>query len=202
MRKFLICLLLSFSISWTALAKEPVVVELGRGTIHLDTDISLAAVFAVYLRAMLQEGDAHILIDSPGGDFRAAQWLVANFQKIRQQGKTIHCYGNGQVASAAFFIYLHCDKRYVLKSTELFPHKIHIYYGQPMLPQELILDGMETLKEQRDWDNMAIHITGMNKIDYLNFRDSDNDQWSIEKILQKSTKKWFEVVDRYVVEYH
>lgn len=201
MRKLLTLLLLFSFASAQAREVAPKSVELRQGTLHLTEDITVAAVMVLYLRSAIQTGDVHILIDSPGGDFRAAQWLVANFHKIRQQGKTIHCYGNGQVASAAFFIFLHCDKRYVLKSTRLFPHKIHIIYYQPMLPQDLIIDGTETLLEQQEWDALAMQITGMSPEDYINFRDSDNNQWSVKEVLEKSTKKWFELVDNYVVEY-
>lgn len=201
MRKLLVSLLLLVSFHFNGIAQAEAGVSLGKGTLHLKDTVTRSSVFLIYLAAMLQEGDTHILIDSPGGDFMAAQWLVENFKKLKQDGKTIHCYGNGQVASAAFYIYLHCDKRYALKTTALFPHKIHIIYYGPMLPQDLILDGMETLKEQQEWDAKAIGITGMSRVDYLEFRDSDDSQWSIEKVLSKSTKKWFEVVDHYVVTY-
>ena len=200
MRKLLFSLLFLL-ISFQAFGKEPKVIQLGTGTLHLNDTVTRDGVIAIYLKALLTEGDIHLLIDSPGGDFVAAQWLVENFKKLRLQGKTIHCYGNGQVASAAFFIYLHCDKRYALRSTALCPHKIHIIYHVPMLPGELVKDGLETQKEQADWDRLAMLITGMSPADYKAFRDSDDDQWPIDKVIKKSKNKWFELVDNYVVEY-
>lgn len=200
MRKLLFSLLFLF-INFQAYGQEPRTVELGAGTLHLNDTVTRDAILTLYLKALILDGDIHILIDSPGGDFQAAQWLVANFDKLRKQGKTIHCYGNRQVASAAFFIYLHCDKRYALNSTVLFPHKIHIVYHVPMLPKQLVLDGLEVLKEQNDWDNKAMQITGMERADYLEFRDSDEDLWSVEEVIEKSKNKWFELVDNYVVQY-
>lgn len=200
MRKLLFSLILLL-FSFQTYGNEPRVIELGTGTLHLDDVVTRDGIVALYLKALLTEGDVHILIDSPGGDFVAAQWLVSNFKKLRLQGKKIHCYGNGQVASAAFYIYLNCDKRYALKSTALFPHKIHIIYYVPMLPGKLVKDGLETQKEQQDWDRLAMLVTGMSPEDYRAFRDSDDDQWSIGKILEKSKNKWFELVDNYVVRY-
>jgi len=200
MRKLVFSLLLFF-MTFQAYGDEPRVVELGPETLHLNDTVTREVIGALYLRALMTEGDIHILIDSPGGDFQAAQWLVANFDRLHKQGKTIHCYGNGQVASAAFFIYLHCDRRYALKSTSLFPHKIHIFYQIPVPPKQLLMDGLEVLKEQTAWDNLAIKITGMEKIDYIDFRDSDDSMWPIDKVIQKSKNKWFELVDVYVVQY-
>lgn len=130
---------------------------------------------------------------------RAAEWLVNQFDLLRASGKSIKCYAGGQVASAAFFIYLHCDQRYAIPQSKLFPHKIHILYGEPVLPQELIATGIRVAEEQAKWDLMGMEITGMSERDYLEFRDSDNSQWSVLKVQQRSTKKWFILVDHYFI---
>ena len=129
----------------------------------------------------------------------AAQWLVNQFDQLRAQGKTINCYAGNYVASAAFFIYLHCDNRYALKASRLFPHKIHVLFNRPVLPSDLIEIGIATAMEQEVWDNYGREVTGMTEADYKEFRDSDDKMWPITKVQEKSKKHWFKVVDYYMI---
>ena len=174
-------------------------VSLDEDTVHLQEGVSMYSVRMVALQAASTFKDVHLLINSPGGDMRAAEWLVAQFEMLRARGKTINCYAGNYVASAAFFIYLHCDNRYALKASRLFPHKIHISFNQPVLPEVLIGVGFESARDQAKWDEIGRAITGMSEEDYRAFRDSDNSMWPLTKVQQKSTKVWFKVVDYYVV---
>lgn len=174
-------------------------VSLDEDTVQLQDSVSVYSVRMVAMQAAATFKDVHLLINSPGGDMRAAEWLVGQFDMLRARGKTINCYAGSYVASAAFFIYLHCDKRYALKSSRLFPHKIHVSFNQPVLPQDLIETGLQTATEQEKWDQLGMEITGMTESDYKAFRDSDNSMWPITKVQQKSTKVWFKVVDYYVL---
>lgn len=175
-------------------------VSLDTDTVYLQGTVTTYAVQQIAIQAAASfTGDVHLLINSPGGDMYAAEWLVNQFDLLRARGKSIKCYAGNQVASAAFFIYLHCDQRYAIPQSRLFPHKIHILYGEPVLPQELIATGLRIAEEQAKWDLMGQEITGMSESDYQAFRDSDNSQWSILKIKQKSTKQWFTLVDYYFI---
>ena len=174
-------------------------IKLGVKTLQLNQVVTGPLMQTLYLQASGQSGNVHIYLDSPGGDFNAAKWFVAKFEHLRAKGKQIHCYAGNLVASAAFYIYLHCDARYALPTSKLFPHKIHILYREPVLPQELIVTGMDTLQEQLNWDKKAAEITGMNPDDYLAFRDSDDSLWTIKQVLEKSHKKWFQLLDFYLL---
>lgn len=174
-------------------------IKLGVSTLHLNQVVTGQLVQALYLQASGQSGNVYIYLDSPGGDFNAAKWFVAKFEHLRAKGKQIHCYAGNLVASAAFYIYLHCDQRYAIPTSKLFPHKIHILYREPVLPEELIATGIGTLQEQMAWDKKAAEITGMTPDDYLEFRDSDESLWSIKQVLEKSHKQWFRLVDFYLV---
>ena len=175
-------------------------VNLDTDTVYLQGTVTGYSVQQVATQASSSfAGDVHLFINSPGGDMRAAEWLVNQFDLLRARGKSIKCYAGSQVASAAFFIYLHCDQRYAIPQSKLFPHKIHIFYDAPVLPQELIATGLRVAEEQAKWDLMGMEITGMSERDYLEFRDSDYSQWSILKVQQKSTKKWFILVDHYFI---
>ncbi len=174
-------------------------ISLDEDTVQLQDSVNVYSVRTVAMQAAATFSDVHLLINSPGGDMRAAEWLVGQFEMLRARGKTIHCYAGTYVASAAFFIYLHCDKRYALKSSRLFPHKIHISFNAPVLPQDLIEVGLASAIDQEKWDMLGMEVTGMSEADYKAFRDSDNSMWPITKVQQKSTKVWFKVVDYYVV---
>jgi hypothetical protein len=101
--------------------------------------------------------------------------------------------------SAAYYIFLHCDKRFVLKTSILFPHKIHVWFSIPISGPQLLLEGAAIIEEQARWDGQARNITGMTEEDYLQFRDSDEAFWSIEYVQALSRNKWFEVVDGYIL---
>lgn len=175
-------------------------VNLDTDTVYLKTEVSVYSVRQVAIQAAADfTGDLHLFIDSPGGDMHAARWLVAQFDHLRARGKRIKCYAGGQVASAAFFIYLHCDERFAIPQSQLFPHKIHIWFNQPVLPEILIGVGIGAAMEQSRWDQLGREVTGMSEADYQAFRDSDDNQWPILKVQQKSTKKWFVLVDHYFI---
>lgn len=175
-------------------------INLDTDTVHLQGPVTVQSMQAIYLQASANfAGDLHLFINSPGGDMRAAEWLVNQFDLLRARGKSIKCYAGNQVASAAFFIYLHCDQRYAIPQSRLFPHKIHIWFSEPVLPQVLIQSGLESAMDQERWDRMGMEITGMSETDYQAFRDSDNSQWSVLKVQQRSTKKWFTLVDHYFI---
>lgn len=194
MLKFLFALLL---LSPIANAKE--VKALVPNTVMLDGGIEMALLMYTAAQITAQPNEVHLYINSPGGDYMGAKQFVAFMDQQRLKGKSFTCYGGPMVASAAFYIYMHCDKKFVLNSTILFPHKIHIYYRQPVLPAVLIEDGTELFKEQRRWDAEARKLTGMTEEDYTAFRDSDNDFWSVAKVKEKSGRDWFTVVDYYTV---
>lgn len=202
MFRLLLCLALSTT-SLFAQQRQPEAVKLRY--VNLDTDtvqlqgpVTVHSMQSVYLQASANfSNDLHLFINSPGGDMRAAEWLVNQFDLLRARGKRIKCYAGNQVASAAFFIYLHCDERYAIPQSRLFPHKIHIWFSEPVLPEVLISTGLEAAMEQERWDQLGREITGMSELDYKAFRDSDNSQWSVIKVQQKSTKKWFVLVDHY-----
>ena len=154
---------------------------------------------AVAAAQMTTQSEIYLYIDSPGGDFEAAKLFVRYMAKLQSKGRIIHCYGGPRVASAAFYIYLHCDRRYALQSSVLFPHKIHVYFAQPTLPTTLMEVALHILEEQNLWDRKAIQITGMEEADYIAFRDSDDNFWSIKQIQSRSSIPWFTVVDYYEV---
>lgn len=204
MRYLLLLLLLSFSFSLNIYADDNRTakvkyVSLDQDTLYLDDSVTQASMRLLYLQASSTFGEFHLLINSPGGDMEAAEWFVNQMDILRARGKVINCYAGNYVASAAFFIYLHCDKRYALRSSRLFPHKIHISFDQAVLPSVLISVGMEGAIQQERWDTYAREVTGMTANDYQEFRDSDRAMWSIPKIQEKSTKEWFKVVDYYML---
>lgn len=153
----------------------------------------------VALKTMIkQSGPVYRLyINSRGGDLNAAKLVTEYFNRLRAKGARIDCFAGPEIMSAAYYIFLHCDRRYVTMDTILFPHKIHIYFNEPVLPRTLIEVGMATEEEQMDWDERAREITGMNPSDYKEFRDSDDNMWSMDKVLKKSTKSWLIVVPAY-----
>lgn len=174
-------------------------VRLEEDSIQLQDTVNVYSVREVAMAASATFNHVHLLINSPGGDMRAAEWLVRQFDMLRAQGKTIYCYAGSYVASAAYYIYLHCDKRYALRSSRIFPHKIHISFNRPTLPQELIDVGIQVTMDQEKWDKLGKEITGMSDKDYKEFRDSDNNVWPVTKVQERSTKEWFKVVDYYAI---
>lgn len=172
---------------------------LAPNTIMLDGGIEMQLLMHTAIQIQAQSNEVHLYINSPGGDFLGAKAFVNFMNQQRAKGKSFTCYAGPLVASAAFYIYMHCDQRFALNSSILFPHKIHIYYRIPVLPDTLIKDGVEAKEEQRVWDIEAQGLTGMNKEDYKAFRDSDDDYWPISKVKEKSSKEWFKVVDYYTV---
>lgn len=195
----LLLLLACFSSPLFAAEEKLKYVRIETNAIYLQGVVSGPKMQAIFYQAMSSLGNLDLFIDSPGGDKRAAEWLINQFGILRALGKSINCYAGKQVASAAFFIYLHCDKRYAIPQSLLFPHKIHIFYPEPVLPQELISTGLRAAAEQAEWDSMGREITGMSEEDYTAFRDSDDQQWSVVKVKEKSTKKWFTLVDYYSI---
>ncbi len=187
-------------ISTTVYAKPVKVAQaLAPNTIMLDGGIEMQILIRTAVQVTAQGETVHLYINSPGGDFMGAKSFVSFMDQQRAKGKSFTCYAGPMVASAAFYIYLHCDQRLALKSSVLFPHKIHIYYRVPVLPAVLVQDGHEAAEEQRVWDTKARGITGMNVLDYQAFRDSDDKFWTIEQIQAASTIQWFKVVDYYTV---
>lgn len=149
------------------------------------------------IKMLKQKAAATIYIDSPGGDYMAAKAFGEFLKQRRILGLPTTCFAGPNVMSAAYYIFLHCDKRYVLRSTLLFPHKIHVWFSQPISGPMMVEEGTAVIQEQANWDGKARMITGMSEVDYLAFRDSDNQFWSVEKVEALSRNKWFEVVDGY-----
>ena len=139
----------------------------------------------------------YMYINSPGGDLDAAKSLTKIFSLLHKKGDKLVCFAGPMVASAAYFLYLHCDTRYALPDSVLFPHRIHIWFPEPMLPEILVQVGVLTIREQMQWDKEGMEITGMSEEDYTQFRDSDDAYWTIPEILAKSKKKWFTVLPYY-----
>jgi ATP-dependent protease ClpP protease subunit len=165
----------------------------------LQGEVTAGKLAALALRLSTNEPMIHIYIDSPGGDYNAAKRFVKQLEKHRLKGRRITCYGGPLVASAAYYIYIHCDNRYALPSSLLFPHKIHVLFYQPVPPLVLLQEGYSIMKEQAEWDGYARNITGMTEEDYLAFRDSDDSLWPLKKVQEKSKNKWFDVVDYYLL---
>ena len=160
--------------------------------------VSMPSVLGVLMSLSKQTGSVRRLyINSRGGDMNAAKLAAKYFTVLRSKGIKVICYAGPEVMSAAYYIYLHCDQRYATMESILFPHKIHIWFGEPVLPDVLIEVGTGTKMEQDAWDQQAMGITGMDKKDYLEFRDSDDDMWPMEKVLEKSKKKWLTIVPSY-----
>jgi len=109
--------------------------------------------------------ELYLYIDSLGGDFNAAVWMGRNMEAAQAAGMSITCYAGPRVASAAYYIYLHCSNRYALKTSMLFPHTIHVSIPEFVLPEELIVIGIRSLVAQKEWDGYARNITGMNEED-------------------------------------
>jgi len=181
------------SLSSVAKADEPAPV-----VISLEGEVNLPKLIGIAQRMAVGDGAVHLFINSPGGDFIAAKRFTVFMSALKKKGRLTHCYGGNLVASAAFYIFLHCDSRKVLPSTQLFPHKIHLVFYQPVLPGLLLEEAQLVVNEQAAWDKEAQLITGMSEDDYLRFRDSDNKFWTIPEVMEASKKDWFTLVPYYL----
>lgn len=168
-------------------------------TFLLTEMISMPLLKETAIRMVLSQGPVTLYIDSHGGDYDAAKIFSRFLEARKAKGLPTVCFAGPKVMSAAYYIFLHCDKRYVLKSSVLFPHKIHVWFKEPVNGPQLIREGTEIIEEQSNWDGRARNITGMTEENYLAFRDSDNQFWSVDKIERLSRNKWFEVVDGYIL---
>ncbi len=79
-----------------------------------------------------------IIIDSPGGDFEAAQAIV---QTMRESHVKLHCVVNGMAASAAFWLLQVCDERAATIDSMLLAHE-----PRTIAKEDTVLT-MPTLKE-------------------------------------------------------
>lgn len=163
-----------------------------------EAPVSMPSIYNAVLSMSKQPGAVRRLyINSRGGDMNAAKLMTKYFALLKSKDIKVVCYAGPEVMSAAYYIYLHCDQRYATMDSLLFPHKIHIWFSEPVLPEVLLEAGTEAKEEQDAWDKEAMEITGINKKDYLEFRDSDEHMWPMAKVLQKSKKKWLTIVPSY-----
>lgn len=202
-------LVISLTIAWstlacTTLSGEPKKVEQriqvsNQATFLITEMISMPLLKETAIRMTLSQASVTLYIDSRGGDYDAAKIFSRFLEARKAKGLPTTCFAGPTVMSAAYYIFLHCDKRYVLKSTVLFPHKIHVWFKEPVNGPQLIHEGTQIIEEQSNWDGRARSITGMTEENYTAFRDSDSQFWSINKVEQLSRNKWFEVVDGYIL---
>jgi ATP-dependent protease ClpP protease subunit len=188
----------------TTLSGEPKKIEekiqvSNKTTFLLTETISMPLLKEIAIRMTLSQVPVTLYIDSRGGDYDAAKIFSRFLEARRAKGLSTTCFAGPTVMSAAYYIFLHCDKRFVLKTTTLFPHKIHVWFKEPVNGPQLVTEGTQVIEEQSNWDGRARVITGMTEADYLAFRDSDNQFWSISKVELLSRNKWFEVVDGYIL---
>lgn len=64
----------------------------------------------------------NLLISSPGGQIRAADLIVNAMENKKAAGHTFTCYVLDMAASAAFDVFLHCDRRVVIGRAILLWH--------------------------------------------------------------------------------
>jgi ATP-dependent protease ClpP protease subunit len=186
--------------TYAALAAEPKKIEHSkRTTVMLAEPITMQLLQNAAIQIVEEKEPVTIYIDSHGGDYTAAKLFGKFLDMRRARGQATICFAGPSVMSAAYYIFLHCDKRFVLKTSILFPHKIHVWFSIPISGPQLLLEGAAIIEEQARWDGQARNITGMTEEDYLQFRDSDEAFWSIEYVQALSRNKWFEVVDGYVL---
>lgn len=184
----------------TALATESKEIQKSVGvTLLLSEPITMPLLRDTAIQMVEIKESVTLYINSPGGDYIAAKQFGKFLEARKAQGLPTTCFAGPNVMSAAYYIFLHCDKRFVLKTSILFPHKIHVWFSIPVSGPQLIEEGTYIIEEQSNWDGKARNITGMTQEDYLAFRDSDDAFWSIDKVQLLSKNKWFKVVDGYIL---
>lgn len=186
--------------TFAALAAESKKIQQSIGrTIVLAEPITMPLLRDAAIQMLELKESVTLYIHSPGGDYIAAKQFGKFLEARKAQGLPTTCFAGPNVMSAAYYIFLHCDRRFVLKTSILFPHKIHVWFSIPVSGPQLIEEGIYIIEEQANWDGKARGITGMSQEDYLAFRDSDDAFWSIDRVKELSRNKWFEVVDGYIL---
>jgi ATP-dependent protease ClpP protease subunit len=66
--------------------------------------------------------DINIIISSPGGQIRAADLIVNAMESKKAAGHSFTCYVIDLAASAAFDVFLHCDRRIIIGRAVLLWH--------------------------------------------------------------------------------
>lgn len=125
-----------------------------------------------------------ISLHSSGGDLEATRELL-----IAIWPRPLTCIVNKGVASAAYFILLHCDRRYYVKDAVIAFHWIVLEWE--VIPPADIAVGTqsEVLYEQGGWDALGAYVMGLPQDFYLIIRNR-NQLMKIEHLVAASTKKW------------
>ena len=75
---------------------------------------------------LIQFGTLNIYIDSPGGDVAETKGLMIALDAARARGVKVSCFAMGNVQSAAFWLFTHCDERHALAHSHLMFHHIRM----------------------------------------------------------------------------
>ena len=90
-----------------------------------------------------------VLIGSMGGEMVAVDMLWNAFDLIHLKGGTVNCFVPTVALSAAFYIFLLCDKKYAYEDATLMWHPIKSFVKQPTIYSaeqlQVLVDGLRQI---------------------------------------------------------
>lgn len=138
------------------------------------------------LGALAPKQEVVLVLNSPGGDLDATEKFI---EALGDRPKT--CIVDSFVASAAYYLLLHCDKRYYLPSSQIIFHWIVLMYSSAPSSETVTKDYIELVYLQGAWDRFGRHILGMSQPLYLLVRNRERPM-RIDTLTTLSKNKWIE----------
>lgn len=169
------------------------------GALHLRGDVTHEGTQAIASALEVGVSD-HLVLDSPGGDFPAAVALGDVLDRLRVQGRPISCVSQGNISSAAWYIFLKCHRRITTHNTHIFFHEIVSGTLEGETPQYLREYAAEMDRLQEMWDRLAARTMGLSYKDYRSERlkrlrySAD----TLKVVGNGNRRDWLTVVDKLI----
>lgn len=119
-------------------------------------------------------------IDSPGGSVDVAAHITSTMTKLQSKGIRFICFGNGQVASAAFLIYLGCNERLSYTNSHYMHHEMSL--GGYQKASEWFLSAVDAINEQDQINAWVVERLGLKSFEPLKERYEKETDYSAEEL--------------------
>lgn len=102
-----------------------------------------------------------IFINSPGGSLYHGDMLVQAIKSAQLRGYTIRCTVGSQAASMAFVIFIHCDERFAMPTSNILWHPARIRTNEAISEQRMKQMSKHIEDRVKMYNDLAIRELGV-----------------------------------------